>query len=260
MKPSLFYYRISMAWLIIVVTLSVFLKTTQTHLPFQLNKILQFPYDSFGRNIFTLTGLALFDSLMSSFAIILLLFFLSLFFIFLYQAPWELNSSFKKILQGLIDGLLDWISYLPGFILGLAVGLLLSSPILGLICGSLIQLLPSSVRLIQGQLTYLKQQPYYLQAIATGASPLYLYRHYDIFTLKETFYALWPHWAYRILLLQATFGFLGVGNYPETESWGQLIFVAREYLIEAPWILLGSGMPLLLTIGSLHVLSVYRHR
>ena len=213
-----------------------------------LEKSLTWGHDTFGRNIFALTSLSFAGSFLETF------FALTILFTFLMGSLAFMKSN--SVFQGWID----WMSALPGTLIGIAVGTLFDSTLKGIIVAAIFQLFPSLFRLAQGKVLQTHRQPYYLSSVALGASRQHLFFTYDIRIVLECFFGMGPHLCYRLILLNATLCFLGTGSYPDYETWGQLVYQSREYLIEAPWLILGSGVPLLLTIWSFHLLSTKRSR
>jgi len=64
-----------------------------------------------------------------------------------------------------------------------------------------------------------------------------------------------PFLVTRLLLLETSLSFLGLGQVSEHETWGRLIYQGRDYLTEAPWILVIFSFPLCITLFSLHLIS-----
>jgi ABC-type dipeptide/oligopeptide/nickel transport system permease subunit len=50
-----------------------------------------------------------------------------------------------------------------------------------------------------------------------------------------------------IILIQATFAFLGLGVLPPAPSWGHMIASGRSYLTVYPWMALVPGVALMIT-------------
>jgi peptide/nickel transport system permease protein len=73
--------------------------------------------------------------------------------------------------------------------------------------------------------------------------------------LRDSLLTLFPFVVLRLVLIETSLSFLGLSLIPEHESWGRLIAQGKDYLIEAPWILATSAIPLCLMLASFHLLS-----
>lgn len=59
----------------------------------------------------------------------------------------------------------------------------------------------------------------------------------------------------QALIAEATLSFLGIGAPIGKETWGSLLLQGKDYLIEAPHLAFGTGLPLVLTVISLQLFS-----
>jgi peptide/nickel transport system permease protein len=57
------------------------------------------------------------------------------------------------------------------------------------------------------------------------------------------------------ILNEATLSFLGVGTQPPKPSWGLMLREGKQYLAEAPWIALFTGLAIMITVLSLNFLG-----
>jgi peptide/nickel transport system permease protein len=57
------------------------------------------------------------------------------------------------------------------------------------------------------------------------------------------------------ILDEASLGFLGLGVQPPNASWGSLLIEGREYMFLAPWLPLGAGVAVLITVIGFNLLG-----
>ncbi len=102
-------------------------------------------------------------------------------------------------------------------------------------------------RLVRSRVRELAAADFVTAAVALGADRLRLARH------------LLPHVGAtlvvgatldvgNIILLEAGLSFLGLGVAPPTPTWGGMILEGRSLMFNAPWVALGPGVALLLTV------------
>ena len=57
------------------------------------------------------------------------------------------------------------------------------------------------------------------------------------------------------MLTEATLSFLGVGAVPPTPTWGAIMAEGRQYVTDAPWIIMIPGAALGITVLGLNLLG-----
>lgn len=119
-------------------------------------------------------------------------------------------------------------------------------------------ILPSFVRLMQARAREIVTQDYVHAARALGCGDLRLIRYHLAPPLISLCAIKLPGLFAQALLAEATLSFLGLGTPIGRETWGTMLAQGKEYLVEAPHIALGSGIPLALTVLSLQLLSETR--
>jgi peptide/nickel transport system permease protein len=114
---------------------------------------------------------------------------------------------------------------------------------------------PPLTRLLYARTRELMSEDYVTAARSLGASRKRIaYRHLapgvvSLCRVKA------PNLFASALMAEATLSFLGIGAPIGRDTWGALLAQGKDYLIEAPHLALGSGLPLVLTILSLQILS-----
>jgi peptide/nickel transport system permease protein len=153
------------------------------------------------------------------------------------------------------ESVLQFLVAFPSVLFALAVGAW-TGPGRGTVFAALLLgMIPGLARHLLVRVREISSREFIEAAMALGASRLRIvYRH------------LLPHlipWAsvkmpallVQALLAEASLSFIGIGFPAGIESWGTLLAQARDYLIEAPLISLCVGLPLVLTVASIDVIS-----
>jgi ABC-type dipeptide/oligopeptide/nickel transport system permease subunit len=112
-------------------------------------------------------------------------------------------------------------------------------------------------RVIRAETMTLKERDWVQAAKALGASDgRIMFRHIlpnlmpSIITIASFEFA-------RLILMEASLSFLGMGVQPPTATWGNMISDARNYLEVAPWVLIVPGTALTLVVLSANLLGDY---
>jgi len=170
--------------------------------------------------------------------------------------PVGMAAGFARGWAGLtLVQLIDLFIALPGLVLALVI-----TVIVGATMGNLVLVLgmvqwPAIARLVRGQVLSLREALFVEAARAMGASPArILVRH------------IWPNIA-RVVAAQfaiaisaaiftsASLSFLGLGLPPPAPDWGGMVQAGFEYLSVNPWLSLGPGAVVTMTIFGFYVLG-----
>ena len=224
---------------------SIFQNSIQSH---HLEQSLQFGFDPFGRNCILLALNAATQSmteilplgllcLLVSFSLSTLCLIKNPFFQFCWNALWETIYS------------------LPGFIIAISLTAFFPNTTLTFPFAVLFLLIPYLIRFYEGQIQSLIFQEYITQAIALGATPIHLFRTHLFPELFQATRAILPFLITRLLIIETSLTFVGMKQPGKVTSWGELLYMGKDYLLEAPWISFFTALPLFFTIFSFHLIS-----
>ncbi len=174
----------------------------------------------------------------------------------LIGVPIGMIAGFTRGWTGLVVvQLIDLFIALPGLVLALVITVMV-----GATMGNLVLVLglvqwPAIARLVRGQVLSLREVLFVEAARAMGGSSLrILVRH------------IWPNIA-RVVAAQfaiaisaaiftsASLSFLGLGLAPPTPDWGGMVQAGLEYLSVNPWLSLGPGAVITVTIFGFYVMG-----
>jgi ABC-type dipeptide/oligopeptide/nickel transport system permease subunit len=253
MKTDTPISRFGKTWLLFFATASViaslFQREIQGH---NLNQSLHFGFDPFGRNCILLSLNAAMNSMLeiiplglSCIAVTLLLSSLTLIknetFRFFWNAGWEALYS------------------LPGFIIAISLTAFAPTTPMTFPLAVLFLLIPYLIRFYEGQIHSLLQREYVQQSISLGAHGFHLFRKHIFPELLSASKAILPFLITRLLMIETSLTFVGMKQPSNTTTWGELLYLGKEYLLEAPWISFFTALPLFLTLFSFHLISKNDH-
>ncbi len=115
--------------------------------------------------------------------------------------------------------------------------------------------LPQFIRIARGVTLSVKEELYVEAAIAAGAGWPSILRHH-----------VWPNISTPIIvqaaltlpvfvLNAAALSYLGLGVQPPTPEWGQMLNEAKEFLVSAPYLIIGPSIALLLFVLSANLVG-----
>lgn len=231
---------LGLTWLTALILFSGFVKPQA----FQLERALLFPYDSFGRNTLLLVGQAARGSLFFAVITLILTGLSSL-------AITGLISISPKRLRFLLERGLEFLNAFPSLLIALAAQAILGTGLTTLVLSLGFGLLPGTIRFLMVRARELLSEDYVQSARALGASEWGVFRTHLIPALLDHFRLKVPFIFAQCLGIEATLSFLGLGASPGTVTWGGLLAQGRDYLIEAPYLSILAGTPLLFTLLAL---------
>jgi peptide/nickel transport system permease protein len=213
-----------------------------------LSETLHFGKDAFGRDCLGLVLVGAYESFQLVLPIGMLCLIASFFTASLISFAGE-KSSFA------LKAFLDTLSSLPGFLVALALSVFFPNSEITLLIASFFMIFPWLTRFLESHLITLKLSDHVLSAKALGSNSLDIFLRHLLPDLGRLLISVLPYLVTRLLLIETSLSFLGIGTVPEHETWGRLLYQGRDYLTEAPWILTIAGLPLCLTLFSLHLIT-----
>lgn len=110
---------------------------------------------------------------------------------------------------------------------------------------------PQLARLAYTRTVELASEDFVEAARGLGASPLRIARRHLLPGVLELCKVKLPNLFAGALMAEATLSFLGIGAPIGHDTWGMLLAQGKDYLVEAPHLAVGAGLPLVLTLLSL---------
>ncbi len=227
----------------------------EADLEFNLSQALASPalthplgFDAFGRDLFQLSLHA--SATSALFALVATLIALTGGVLFGASGS-LLPHALKQLARKSLDFLLGFPSLL--FALGWAAirGPGWSTLIFALLLGAL----PPVSRLLLLRCEELLQEEFVSAAQSVGASRFRILHTHLLPFLLSLCRLKAPNLFAHALIAEATLSFLGIGAPIGKDTWGSLLIQGKDYLLEAPHLVIGAGLPLLLTVLSLLIIS-----
>ena len=157
-------------------------------------------------------------------------------------------QTFDSIFSRLVDGLMVF----PGLIMAILLMAALGPSTNNVIIAMVILYTPRIVRVVRSSVIVIKNEDYIDSARVIGANDL---RILFIHILPNAFAPLIVQVAFGFawaILVESGMSFLGLGMPPPTPSWGNIISDGRNFIYNAPWIMMFPGLALSLAVMGLN--------
>lgn len=162
---------------------------------------------------------------------------------------------FSKRLDALIMRSMDVMLSFPGILLALAIVAALGPGLFNVVLAVGIAGIPNYTRVVRASVLIARKTLYVRAAHSVGARHLrIIFRHIlpNIFGSILALATVDVAWA---ILNASALSFLGLGVQPPTAEWGAMLNEGRGHLYAAPWVSIGPGAVLMLTILAINLLG-----
>jgi len=114
---------------------------------------------------------------------------------------------------------------------------------------------PYVYRPVRGQVLSVREKEYVEAAVAQGASNVRLMFSEILPNVLTTVIVMLPLMIATTILTESALSFLSIGVQPPKASWGTIIDDGQNLLYSRPWVAIGPGIMIVLTVLSLNVLG-----
>jgi peptide/nickel transport system permease protein len=157
--------------------------------------------------------------------------------------------------DGLIMRLVDVVLAFPSLLLALAVVGTLGPGLLHLALAMVAVWWVDYARLVRGLVLGVKEHSFVEAARAQGAGPVRIALRHVLPNVASPVIVLATLQTARLLLGLASLSFLGLGVGPPTAEWGAMLSEGKEFLANAPQLMLWPGLAITITALGLNLLG-----
>jgi len=244
------------ALLVAVALVSIFAPFIATHDPQAMNPIERlrapslahfFGTDSYGRDVFSRAVYGGRVSLMVGLGVAVLS--------TVFGVAIGVCSGFYRRADAVIMRITDGVMSIPAILLAIALVTINQPGTLTLIVAITVPEVPRVVRLVRSVVLTIREQTYVEAAIAVGTPPLRLLVRHVLPNALAPIIVQATFICAVAIIIEASLSFLGIGTPPEVPSWGNLIAGGRNFIRNAPWIIIYPGAMLGFTVLSINLLG-----
>ncbi len=157
--------------------------------------------------------------------------------------------------DAVVSRIVDTALAVPFILLAMALIAILGASLQNIILAIALRTWIVYARVVRGEVLSLKENEYVVGAKATGCSTVRILALYLLPNVLSSSIVVGTLYLGRMIIIEASLSFLGVGVPPPTPTWGGMLAEGRAFLDTAWWIAFFPGIALMLTVLGVNLLG-----
>ena len=166
-----------------------------------------------------------------------------------------LAGYYRGWLDAVVMRLVDLQLAFPFILLALCIVALLGPSLRNIIIVFTVTSWPVYARTVRGVVLSLQEREFVQAAHAMGARDIRVMYYHLIPNLLSPLLVLASFEVAKMIIMEASLGFLGLGVQPPTPTWGNMLADGRDYIRSAWWIATFAGFAIMITVAGVNFIG-----
>ena len=162
---------------------------------------------------------------------------------------------FGGVIDMVISRFTDALLACPFLVLAIALAAFLGASLTNAMIAIGISAMPIFIRLTRGQVLVVRREDYITAARALGVRDRSIIVSHVLPNVLAPIVVQATITMAVAVLAEASLAFLGLGQRPPAPSWGSMLDVARQFLVDAPWMATWPGLAIVVVVMGFNLLG-----
>lgn len=162
---------------------------------------------------------------------------------------------FGGVIDMVISRFTDALLACPFLVLAIALAAFLGASLTNAMIAIGISAMPIFIRLTRGQVLVVRAEDYIVAAKALGVRDRAIILSHVLPNVLAPIVVQATITMAVAVLAEASLAFLGLGQRPPAPSWGSMLDVARQFLVDAPWMATWPGLAIVVVVMGFNLLG-----
>lgn len=162
---------------------------------------------------------------------------------------------YRGLVDTIITAAMDLLLSFPAILLAIALVAALGPGIVQVMVAVGISLVPNFARITRGSVMAIRDNEFVLASRGLGATNYWLITKHVLPNIWTPIVVLATLNAAFAIIMEAGLSFLGIGVQPPDPTWGSILSDGRGQIATGPWISIGAGLAISVTVLGLNMLG-----
>ncbi len=157
--------------------------------------------------------------------------------------------------DNIVMRLLDVIQAIPGMVMMVVISAVLGPGFVNTIIAMAFGSIPGMARMLRAQMLKVRDNEYIEAAVSINCSKLRIVMNHLIPNCMSPMIVQATMGVAQTITLAAGLSFIGLGVQPPTPEWGAMLAAARQFIRQAPHLVIFPGLAIAITVLSLNLMG-----
>lgn len=162
---------------------------------------------------------------------------------------------FGRTANLIIMRIVDMMLSIPSLVFAMIISFVLQGGIVGIVVGIGVTMIPTYVRMVNGQVATLKENDYVIAAEIIGQKKWKILLKHLLPNCVPSLIVLYTMNLGSAIMTESSLSYLGVGINPPQATWGGIVADGYNYMVVNPWLCFIPGICVILVVIAFNIVG-----